>query len=88
MPSVQTLNQSDISQKLIMMDYFLALSIFVNTEDTIVNEDAENMFIRNMVGIFFSKRNQKWLKIFDRLLLGTVHISYLKEVKHQTSQWF
>ena len=71
-----------------MMDYFLVLFIFVSTEDIIVNEYAEIMFIRNMVGIITLKRSQKWIKFFHRLTLGTVHISYLKEAKHQTCQCF
>ena len=53
-----------------------------------VNEDAENMFIRNLVGIITLKRSPKWIKFFHHLTLGTVHISYLKEAKHQTCQWF
>ena len=56
-----------------MMDYFFDLFIFVSTEDIIVNEDAENMFIRNMVGIITLKRSQKWIKFFHRLTLGIVH---------------
>ena len=56
--------------------------------EDIVNKDAEKMFIRNKVGITFSNRSQKWLKFFHRLILGTVHISYLKEAKHQTCQCF
>ena len=55
---MQALKQSDLSYKLIMMDYFLVLFIFVSTED-IVNEDAENMLIRNIVGIITLKRSQK-----------------------------
>ena len=60
---VQTLKQSDLSYKVIMMDYFLVLFLFVSTEDIIVNVDAENIvgIIRNIVGIIYSKRNQKWL---------------------------
>ena len=46
------------------------------------------MFIRNLVGIITLKRSPKWIKFFHRLTLGTVHISYLKEVKHQTCQCF
>ena len=69
------------------MDYFLVLFIFVSTEH-VVNEDAENMFIQNMVGIITLKRGQKGIKFFHRLTLGTVHISYLKEAKHQTCQCF
>ena len=88
MPSVQTLKQSDLSYKLIMMDYFLVLFIFVSTEDIILNEEAENMFIRNMVGIISSKRSQKWLKFFHRLTLGTAYISCLTEAKHQTCRCF
>ena len=76
-----------LSYKLIMMDYFLVLFIFVSTEDIIVN-NGENMFKRNMFGIISSKRNQKGLKFFHCLTLGTVHISYLKEAKHQTCQSF
>ena len=66
------------------MDCFLVLFIFVSTEDVIVNEDAENMFIRNMVDIITLNISQKWIKFFHRLTLGTVHISYLKEanIKH------
>ena len=79
---MQTLKQNGLSYKLIMMDYF------VNTEDIIVNEDAENMFIRNIVGIITLKRSQKWIKFFQRLTLETVHISYLKEAKHQTCKYF
>ena len=44
------------------------------------------MFIGNMVGIVTLKRSQKWLKFFHRLILGTMHISYCKEAKHQTCQ--
>ena len=61
---------------------------FLSTEDIIVNEDAENIFVRNMVGSTTLKRSQKWIKIFHHLTLGTVHISYLKEAKHQTYQCF
>ena len=80
-PSVQILKQSDLSYKLIMMDYFLVLFIFVSTED-IVNEDAENIFIRNMVGIITLKRSQKWTKVFPSLSTRNILISYLKETKH------
>ena len=72
---MQILKQNDLNHKLIMMDYFFDLFIFVSTEDIIVNEDAENMFIRNMVGIITLKRSQKWIKFSHRLTLGTVHIS-------------
>ena len=80
-PSVQILKQSDLSYKLIMMDYFLVLFIFMSTED-IVNEDAENIFIRNMVGIITLKRSQKWTKVFLSLSTRNILISYLKEAKH------
>ena len=79
------------------MDYFLVLFLFVSTEDIIVNVDAENIvgIIQNIVGIIYSKRSQKWLFLslqtgearngfFYRLTLGTIHVSYLIEAKHQT----
>ena len=63
-PSVQTLKQNDLSWKLLMMNYFLVLLIFVSMEDIIVNKDAENMFIQNMVDIITLKRS---LKVFPSL---------------------
>ena len=70
------------------MDCFLVPFISVRTEDIIVNEDAENMFIRNMVGIITLKKTLKRITFFHHLTLGTVLISYLKEAKHQTYQCF
>ena len=69
------------------MDDFL-LFTFMSTEGIVANEDAENMFIGIMVGIIFSRKNQKWAKFFHHLTLVTVHISYLNEAKHQACQGF
>ena len=58
---MQTLKQSDLSYRLMMMNYFLVLFVFVSTEDIIVNEDAENMFIR--------KKYKKVFKLLERYFL-------------------
>ena len=54
MSLVQT-HESDLSYKLIMMDYFLVLLTFKSKNDIVVNKDAENMFIGNTIGIISSK---------------------------------
>ena len=86
MSLVQT-HESDLSYKLIMMDYFLVLLTFKSKNDIVVNKDAENMFIGNTIGIISSKISQKCLKFSYRLTLVRVHVSCLKETKHQTCKF-
>ena len=85
--NIVVVNPTAKQMTLIMMDDFL-LFTFMSTEGIIANKDVENMFIGNMVGIIFSRKNQKWAKFFHHLTLVTVHISYLNEAKHQACQDF
>ena len=86
--SLQSVKQSDSSYLLIMMDYFVVLFTFMSIECILLNEDAENMSIRNRVSIISSGTNQQWAKLFHHLRLVTVYKSYLNKAKHQTCQGF
>ena len=82
MSSVQTLKQNNISYKLIIMDYFLVLFIFVSTEDMLVNEDAETVYTKH-VWYYYSEEKPEMDKVFPSL--STRNSTYKLPQRSKTS---